>query len=205
MAAAKMTMAGAAVPPKLEIEIGQNVRALRQEHGLTVAELCAAADLSTGMLSKIENGAISPSLTTLGALARALNVTVRDLLEADDEHPASFVKAGHGSRASRRGTKVGHQYVSLIDSAFGRQTGVEPYLITLDSESVPCTTFRHSGHEVIYLLSGRLKYRHGHRSYVLEPGDTLIFDAAARHGPEQILKSPTTFLSLATHRRDSSG
>src|SRR5438105_13364174 len=60
----------------LEAGIGAEVRRLRKSLDLTLAELALSARLSTGMLSKIENGAISPSLATLDALAAALNVPI---------------------------------------------------------------------------------------------------------------------------------
>ena len=56
---------------QLEISIGRRVRLLRQRLQLTATELAAQAGLSPGMLSKIENGGTSPSLSTLKALARA--------------------------------------------------------------------------------------------------------------------------------------
>src|ERR1700737_897945 len=56
----------------LEVAIGREVRAFRNKLGITVADLAAATGLSLGMLSKIENGVTSPSLTTLQTLSRAL-------------------------------------------------------------------------------------------------------------------------------------
>ena len=53
--------------PTLESEIGAEVRRLRKSFDLTVSELGVASGISTGMLSKIENGSISPSLSTLSS------------------------------------------------------------------------------------------------------------------------------------------
>ena len=58
----------------LEVAIGREVRAFRRKQEITVAELSATTGLSIGMLSKIENGNTSPSLTTLQTLANALAV-----------------------------------------------------------------------------------------------------------------------------------
>src|SRR5690348_11330902 len=52
----------------LEMAIGHEVRAYRKKLGITVTDLAAATGISLGMLSKIENGNISPSLTTLQSL-----------------------------------------------------------------------------------------------------------------------------------------
>ncbi len=71
--------------PTLEQAIGLQVRQLRRQAGVTVSELAAAASLSGGMLSKIENGQISPSLASLKALAAALNVPLTNLFAAYDE------------------------------------------------------------------------------------------------------------------------
>src|ERR1700751_3687485 len=177
------------MPPTLEAGIGAEVRRLRKSLDLTVAELGLAAGISAGMLSKIENGAISPSLATLEALAKALNVPISSLFaETEERRDCSFVKAGRGVRIERRGTKAGHLY-DLLGHSLGGEIGVEPYLITLRKNAVPYTNFRHAGVEFIYMLSGKVRYLHADRSYLMEPGDALFFDAAARHGPEELIET----------------
>lgn len=185
----------------LESGIGAQVRKLRKDLDLTVAELSAAAGISTGMLSKIENGSISPSLLTLSSLAKALNVPISRLFsETEEQRDCSFVKKGRGVRIERRGTKAGHLY-DLLGHSLGGQISVEPYLITLKSDAVPYTDFRHGGVEFIYMLTGKVRYRHADRSYMMEPGDALFFDAAARHGPEELIKAPMTYLSIIIYPR----
>ena len=63
-----------AVSVSIAEAIGTQVRNLRRKLDLTGAELAIQAGLSAGMLSKIENGAVSASIDSLEALARALNV-----------------------------------------------------------------------------------------------------------------------------------
>ena len=85
----------------LEVAIGREVRAFRKKLGITVADLAVATDISLGMLSKIENGITSPSLTTLQALSRALGVPVTAFFRRfEEERSAVFVKAGEGSTSS---------------------------------------------------------------------------------------------------------
>jgi transcriptional regulator with XRE-family HTH domain len=185
----------------LEASIGFEVRRLRKAIDLTVAELGAAAGISAGMLSKIENGSISPSLGTLDALAKALNVPISRLFaDTDERRDCSFVRAGAGVRIERRGTKAGHLY-DLLGHSLGGTVGVEPYLITLAEDAVPYTHFRHAGVEFIYMLSGTVRYRHGDRTYLLEAGDALFFDAAARHGPEELIDLPMRYLSIIIYPR----
>ncbi|MDF2621509.1 MAG: transcriptional regulator, family [Xanthobacteraceae bacterium] len=185
----------------LEQALGQQVRAVRRELELTVSDLANAAGISVGMLSKIENGLISPSLATLQAIAGALNVPISTLFTTfEEKRDCSYVPAGQGVHIERRGTKVGHQY-ELLGHALGGDVVVEPYLITLSEEAVSYTGFRHAGVEFIHMLSGEVVYRHGDRTYHLRPGDSLLFDSAANHGPEELLVRPMSYLSIIIYPR----
>jgi transcriptional regulator with XRE-family HTH domain len=191
------------LPRTLEAGIGTEVRRLRKSLDLTVSELGLAAGISAGMLSKIENGGISPSLATLDALAKALNVPISRLFaETEERRDCSFVKGGNGVRIERRGTKAGHLY-DLLGHSLAGEIGVEPYLITLKRDAVPYTHFRHAGVEFLYMLTGKVRYRHADRSYVMEPGDALFFDAAARHGPEELIEAPMTYLSIIIYPKSA--
>ncbi|HWK43402.1 MAG TPA: XRE family transcriptional regulator [Stellaceae bacterium] len=185
----------------LEQAIGAQVRQLRKRLDLTATDLAGAADISAGMLSKIENGQISPSLATLQALAGALNTPLTALLGAFDERrDCSYVPAGTGVTIERRGTKVGHQY-QLLGHSLSGDIVVEPYLITLTAEAVPYSAFQHVGTEFIYMLTGKVSYRHADRIYLLQPGDSLFFDAGAFHGPEILHEAPMTYLSIIVYPR----
>ena len=189
----------------LEVAIGREVRAFRAKAGMTVAELSKRTGLSIGMLSKIENGNTSPSLTTLQSLSHALNVPVTAFFRRfEDVHNAVHTKSGEGVAMERRGTRAGHQY-NLLGHLGQNASGVvvEPYLITLDSDSDVFPTFQHEGIETIYMLEGEVDYRHGQEIYRLEPGDTLFFDADAPHGPETLRKLPARYLSIIAYKPTS--
>jgi transcriptional regulator with XRE-family HTH domain len=188
---------------KLEIAIGSQIRSFRKKMDLTIAELANLANLSTGMLSKIENGNASPSLSTLQALSDALNIPVTAFFRKYEERQdASFVKAGQGLVIERRGSRAGHAY-QLLGHSVGKSISVEPYLITLTVESEVFPLFQHAGMEFIYMLEGKLLYLHGDKSYLLEPGDSLFFDADITHGPEELVDLPIKFLSVIVSPRFS--
>jgi transcriptional regulator with XRE-family HTH domain len=186
----------------LEEAIGREVKSFREKLGLTISELANAAEMSAGMLSKIENGATSPSLASLQALGRALQVPVTAFFRSFEEtRDASFVKAGQGLTIERRGTRAGHQYQLLGHSPHGPLM-VEPYLISLTHESDVFPTFQHAGLEFLYMLEGNVVYRHGDKTYDMHPGDSLFFDSDAPHGPEELRKLPARYLAVISYRRD---
>lgn len=186
----------------LERALGQQVRFLRRQNDLSISDLSASAGISSGTLSKIENGQISPSLSTLNAIAEALSVQMSTLFAGfEDRRDCSYVKDGDGVVIERRGTKVGHVY-RLLGHGLRGNTVVEPYLIELREDAQAYTGFRHAGTEFIYMLSGSVVYRHGDRSYPLKPGDALMFDSSALHGPEILEQLPATYLSIIIYARD---
>ncbi|PWK64067.1 helix-turn-helix domain-containing protein [Aminobacter sp. AP02] len=189
----------------LEVALGHEVRAFRKKLGITVADLAAMTNISLGMLSKIENGITSPSLTTLQSLSRALGVPLTAFFRRfEEERNAVFVKANEGVDVERRGTRAGHQY-NLLGHIGSNTAGVvvEPYLITLSEDSDVFPMFQHEGMEFLYMLEGEVVYRHGSNLYRMTPGDSLFFDADAPHGPEELTTLPIRYLSIISYPQGS--
>ncbi|WP_367194490.1 helix-turn-helix domain-containing protein [Amorphus sp. 3PC139-8] len=180
----------------MERHIGREVRRQRQRHQMTLADLAQATGLSPGMVSKIENGQISPSLSTLTNLASALNLPLSAFFRSFEEsRDVSYVPAGRGLEIDRRGTRAGHIY-QLLGHMIRASVSVEPYLITLTEHSDVFTDFQHEGVEFLYMLEGEVRYRHGEREFLLSPGDSLFFDAIAPHGPAELVQLPARYLSI---------
>ena len=78
----------------------------------------------------------------------------------------------------------------------GRQT-------TLRRGAAAYTNFHHAGTEFIYMLTGEVVYRHGDQTYHLKPGDSLLFDSTALHGPETLVQQPMTYLSIIVYPRQN--
>lgn len=189
----------------LEVAIGREVRAFRRRQEVTVAELATTTGLSIGMLSKIENGNTSPSLTTLQTLANALSVPITSFFRRfEEQRQAIHTKTGEGVETERAGTRAGHQY-NLLGHIGANASGVivEPYLITLSTESDVFPTFQHGGIETIYMLEGKVDYRHSDEVYPLKPGDTLFFDADSAHGPEKLVQLPARYLSIISYPQNT--
>ncbi|WP_084191352.1 helix-turn-helix domain-containing protein [Algiphilus aromaticivorans] len=181
----------------LERYIGTVLRRSRNAQELTIADVGQLADLSASMVSKIENGQVATSLDALARLCGALGLTLSQLFRDYDspEGGAQLVKAGEGLEVVRRGTRRGHTYHLLTDHR-GHQRNFEPFLISMDDESEAFPTFQHEGMQFIYLLQGRIDYRHGKHVYQLEEGDALTFDASVPHGPERLRALPIRFLAV---------
>ncbi len=182
--------------PSLELAIGHQIKEFRKQLKMTVTEVAKQADLSPGMLSKIENGHTSPSLSTLKSLSNALNVPVTSLFRKfEEERDCTYVRSGEGLMINRQGTRAGHNY-QLLGHTINKQVTVEPFIITLTEESEVFPIFQHTGVEFLYLLEGKVLYRHANQTHMLNPGDSLFFDADTPHGPEKLVNLPIRMLSI---------
>ena len=181
----------------LEQHIGRTLRQERTKQGLKVIDVAQLANISQGMLSRIENAQVSTSLETLHQLCEALGLKLSQVFSQFDqpEGTAQHTKAGEGHEVVRRGTERGHTY-HLLSYQMGPEKRVEPFLVTMDDASEVFPTFSHPGTELIYVLEGELEYRHGNHTYCLEPGDTLVFEGEIPHGPEKLLRVPIRLLSV---------
>jgi transcriptional regulator with XRE-family HTH domain len=190
-------------PPvdRLEAAIGKGVRVFRKAAGFGLVELAKLAGLSSGMLSRIENGTISPSLATLQAVARALQVPVTSLFrEFDEVRDTTFVRAGKGLRVSREGPRIGHEY-RILGHTTSKRMAMEPYLMSYTNAAEVFSVFQRAGNEFIYILEGKLTYRHGNKLFRMSPGDSLLFDAEVPHGPEELLAVPVKYIAVLCYPR----
>ncbi len=195
---AKKRVAGASpAPQSVARQVGAAARRLRASMGLTLGEVAKRSKVSAAMLSRLENGDVSPSLETLGALTGALGVPLSNLF-GDVGKPrggAQHVPKGQGLEVVRRGTRRGHTY-HLLAADRGPRRAFEPFLVTLNDKSEVFPGFEHPGIEFIYLLEGALTYRHGDETHLLKAGDALTFAGEVPHGPETLLKTPIRMLSI---------
>jgi transcriptional regulator with XRE-family HTH domain len=162
-------------PPS--IDVGRNLRDLRAERELSIRSLAVLSGLNVNTLSMIENGKSSPSVSTLQQLASALIVPITAFFETDIiKNNVSYQKAGQRLQAA-------FAHGTLADLGAGLTLhGGQPLLVTLEpkANSGP-TPIVHTGHEFVFCLEGRLSYTIEDHIYILNPGDSLLFEAHLPH------------------------
>jgi transcriptional regulator with XRE-family HTH domain len=188
-------------PANWEILIGQRIRSLREERSVTLEQLSLQTSLTKGQLSRIENGKASSPVSTLTRIASALGVPPGTLFSTEEpKSRAILVKTSDRRVIVGRGSKLGHTYESLaFDVPFEKD--FESYLMTIEEKKIDIrqNTFRHPGHELLFMLEGTMDYRHGAEIYRLTPGDSLFFEGSIPHGPSAVFSPPVRFLSLISN------
>jgi transcriptional regulator with XRE-family HTH domain len=181
----------------IEQKIGGLIRRQRLANGLTLSDVAMGAGLSRAMLSRVETGRATASLEKLERICLALGISMSDVFMQIEGRRgfAQHIKRNEQMEVVRTGTRHGHTY-RLLSYERGPKKTFEPFLIEMDKDSEVFPRFRHPGTEFIYMLSGRMEYRFGDRTYLLEPGDTLTFSGEVEHGPEALLDEKAQFLTV---------
>lgn len=190
-----------AMPERAEIDIvvGLTVNRLRRERGMTVTSLAESAGISAGMISRIENGQVSPSLGTLDAIAGALSVPVMALLaQGSGKADVYHLKAGGGIPSRRITSNHAHEYL-LLGKHSGPGGSFEAARVRIIREEAgELPRYQHDGHVFLTVTSGNARYSCGSAEFELAPGDTLSFDAKIEHGVVEIQSPEIEFITVSS-------
>jgi transcriptional regulator with XRE-family HTH domain len=166
--------------------VGPRLRALRQEHELTLADLSGSTGISVSTLSRLESGQRKPTLELLLPLARVFQVQLDELVGATTpEDP-------------RVRLEPIQQHGMTMLPLTRRAGGMQAYKITIPGRSGrrqpdPQT---HEGYDWLYVLDGRLRMVLGEHDLVLEPGEAAEFDTRVPHWFGAADSRPVELLSI---------
>jgi transcriptional regulator with XRE-family HTH domain len=159
------------------VNVATSLRELREARNISMRALAAKSGLSANALSMIERGKTSPSVSTLYKLADALGVSITAFFGGETKkNQVVFLKSDERPRMSfTRGIFEG-----LGGAQFAGR--VEPFMLTLESgASSGPRNIVHSGHEFVFCLRGKLEYYVDKQFFLLEPGDSLLFESKLKH------------------------
>ena len=167
------------------LQLGERIRAARHRHGLSLRELAARLGVSPSMISQIETGRASPSVSTLYAIASELDISLDEVLFNDRRQgrPDSGSRAKFQPADSRKRIRLasGVTWERLTPVSEPDTEFLHVVYEVGGASSAESAFQRHAGHEWGYVLEGSLDVRIGFEDYVLDPGDAISFDSTIPH------------------------
>jgi transcriptional regulator with XRE-family HTH domain len=157
--------------------LGAKLRQLRSERNISQRDLARLAGLSPNSISLIERDETSPSVATLQSLATALNIRMSYFFEEETPSSVLHIKSGTRPKVETQGVVIEGMGKNLPFQE------LEPFVMTL-APHVECCGERqvvHTGHEFIYCMEGGIEYLVDGKTYLIETGDILIFEATLPH------------------------
>jgi len=185
-----------------DLAIGGALRDLREARKFSAKQLAVAAGISAAMISRIESGQVSPSIATLNALSKALDVPLVSLFRdtTPERVDYSHVRAGEGLKSTRIVDNHSHDFINLAFHT-RRDLQFEGRIVTLVQQSASPPTYIGQGVVFIYVLEGEAIYQYGQRELTVAPGDSLSLDAELNHGFKKVITPEFRFLTLQAERR----
>lgn len=158
------------------MQIGQRLRAARQQRGMTIQELAGRTDLSKGFLSQVENDKASPSLDTLERIAQAMDVPLAYIL-LPDERRMRVIR--YDARPTYTFGNAGARVEMLSPLP---QHGLSMQIVELPpgASSGDADHF-HPGEECHYVLAGRVRAEQGNEAVLADAGDAFFWDGSIPH------------------------
>lgn len=160
------------------LQLSQRIREMRTSAGLTLEELAEKTGMTRGVISKIENFRVTPSLPTLAKIAEAFGVSTADLLAGLDQRPQIVVvRKEERQEITRDGSAI--RYFALAHKRAIKL--MEPMLLEIQPGKGRDEKLAHEGEEFVMVVDGTIEYEYGDESYRLEPGDCIYDDGSVQH------------------------
>ena len=169
-----------------EVNVGRALGILCQQRGLSIRALAKKSGLAVNTLSLIKNNKTSPSVSTLQQLAAALEVPITAFFETGSpKSKVTYIKADQ-----RPGATFAHGKLEDLSGGL-EDLNAEPFVVTMKPNATSGShPIVHTGHEFVFCLEGRIVYTIEDHAYLLEPGDSLLFESHLPHRWQNIDTQP---------------
>ena len=162
--------------------IGDRIRRLREEKGLSITALSQLTGFDEDTLRAIEDNRLNPQLGTIIKLSKALDSALRRLIADEGQHLWAITRKNERKVVERsaagQGRKAAYTYMSLAPDVKGRH--MEALVVQL--EEVPDQERSvHGGEEFIYVLEGIVVLNIGDERFELAPGDSAYYLSTTPH------------------------
>jgi len=175
-------------------QIALRLRELRSIEGISAEEMAKTCNIDIDLYNTYENGDIEIPMSVLYNAAGKLGVELAELLSGDTPRLKVYqlTRAGHGLEVERR---KAYEYQNLAHNFRNKKGEFFTVEVPEGSDKTEVSLNSHTGHEFNYILEGTLKLTINGTEIIMNPGDSLYFDASYAHGM-QALNGSAKFLAI---------
>ena len=162
--------------------IGARVKALRESSGLSLRDLTERSGVSAPMLSQVERGETSPTLTVAARIAAGLDLRLSQLLRLDESGAVTIVRASQRQRGGNK--RRGHSFEVLTSGQPGQRAELSRHTLAPGGATgaVDDPPMHEPGsRETALVEQGSVILVCDGQRYVLDKGDCVTFDADLPH------------------------
>ncbi len=176
------------------MEIGEKIKRLRQQRGLTQEELADRCELSKGFISLLERDLTSPSIATLSDVLECLGTDLAAFFTEHAEEKLVFSEEDTYIKEDDETLKGTIRW--LVPTA--QKNEMEPILVEMASGGATEWDTPHEGEEFGYVLAGAVQIELGDRFLKARKGESFYFRTTGPHRIVNPGKAPCRFLWIST-------
>ena len=176
-------------------QIGQEIKRIRKEYDYSLRALAEKIECSPSYLSQVENGKISPSLSSLVKIADALDTTIQRLFE-EMMNPEEDPVIRRDERRHIDSINTGVQASFLTNSLLSKYFEVAQITLDPTASTGEDGVYKRSGSQLMIVLSGRVRVTLGETVYELSEGDSLNMVSRAPHYVKNITSEKSQLLFI---------
>jgi transcriptional regulator with XRE-family HTH domain len=184
--------AGSTDPDAKTQKLGQRIRELRSQAGMTLTELAKLTGVSIGTLSQLERGLVSPTVRTVYTVANALGVMPAWLIDPS-QNQEKTAESRYIVRAQQRSLLLNIDGIRKDLASPAASEKLRGFFMVIQPGCTSGTEpYSHKGEEIGFILSGTLKLRIEDETYTLNEGDCFAFSSSKPHHFANPLGRPAT-------------
>jgi XRE family transcriptional regulator, regulator of sulfur utilization len=166
--------------------VGSSIMNLRKIKKMSLDELSKRSGVSKSMLSQIEQEKTNPTVVTVWKIARALDVSVEEILSAENDSQIEVLRSEDAPIISSDDKSC----IIRVNSPIHMTDNLELYHITFKPNGKHISTPHFSNsEEFMTVISGRFKVYSGNNTSILNTGDTARYKADQTHSMENLTDS----------------
>jgi transcriptional regulator with XRE-family HTH domain len=168
----------------LKLDVGGKLRRLREDHGLSLADLSRRSTLAEAALRDYEDGRAVPAVGDLLKIANVLGVSIGHFFQTRiPDKRVEVVRAADRwtvKARSEAGGALNYRYQSLSHGLTEKL--MQPFLVEVPpGQDSALNRSQHEGEEFLFVLAGVLEVEIGGERHRLEPGDAIYYDSRQPH------------------------
>ncbi len=175
------------------MHIGNKIKDLRIQKGLTQEELAGRCELSKGFISQLERDLTSPSIATLIDILQCLGTDLKDFFDDSSDEQISFKETDYFEKIDE---ELHNKIEWIIPNA--QKNMMEPIRLTLAPGGSTYPDNPHEGEEFGYVLSGSIILMIGKRAIKVKKGESFYFTPNATHYIKANTKTGAVLIWVST-------
>lgn len=175
------------------VNIGEKLKSIRIEQGLTQEELAGRCELSKGFISQLERDLTSPSIATLVDILECLGTNLNEFFGSKVEQKIVIKKE---DVFEQENVKLGNSIDWLVPHSV--RCDMQPIMVTLESNGRTEELKPYEGEEFGYVLRGTIVLHLGGKKHRVKKGESFYFRADSSHYLENTRSTPAQVLWVTT-------